>query len=79
MPSLTGDRTFRRSLWNTAVYTVIVAPVSIVLALAIAMLIEAETRGRAFFRTVYFLPVASLARRHGHRLAVSCSIRRSAR
>ncbi|MEI2297313.1 carbohydrate ABC transporter permease [Ensifer sp. MJa1] len=57
---LFSDRTFRRSLWNTAVYTVIVTPVSIVLALAIAMLIEAETKGRAFFRTVYFLPVASL-------------------
>ncbi|OCP18259.1 MULTISPECIES: sugar ABC transporter permease [unclassified Ensifer] len=57
---LVGDRTFLRSLWNTAVYTIIVAPASIILALAIAMLIEAETRGRAFFRTVYFLPVASL-------------------
>ncbi|WP_077963173.1 carbohydrate ABC transporter permease [Ensifer adhaerens] len=57
---LLGDRTFRRSLWNTAVYTAIVTPVSIVLSLSIAMLIEAETKGRAFFRTVYFLPVASL-------------------
>lgn len=57
---LLGDRTFRRSLWNTAVYTAIVTPLSIALALAIAMQIEAETKGRAFFRTVYFLPVASL-------------------
>lgn len=57
---LMSDRTFRRSLWNTAVYTAIVTPVSIFLGLGIALLIEAEPRGRDFFRTVYFLPVASL-------------------
>ncbi|AJD46184.1 sugar ABC transporter permease [Rhizobium sp. SEMIA 4085] len=57
---LITDRTFRRSLWNTAVYTAIVAPVSICLGLAIAMLIESETAARSFFRTAYFLPVASL-------------------
>lgn len=57
---LVSDRTFRRSLWNTTVYTAIVTPVSIFLGLGIALLIEAEPRGRDFFRTVYFLPVASL-------------------
>lgn len=54
------DRTFRRSLWNTTVYTAIVAPVSIFMALGLAMLIESEGIGRSFFRTAYFLPVASL-------------------
>ncbi|TPK18671.1 sugar ABC transporter permease [Mesorhizobium sp. B2-5-9] len=57
---LLTDRTFRRSLWNTSVYTAIVAPVSIVLGLGVALLIEGEPRARGFFRTVYFLPVASL-------------------
>ncbi|MEK1933867.1 MAG: sugar ABC transporter permease [Pararhizobium sp.] len=57
---LISDRTFRRSLWNTTVYTAIVTPVSVLLGLGIALLIETETRGRDFFRTVYFLPVASL-------------------
>jgi multiple sugar transport system permease protein len=57
---LLGDRTFRRSLWNTTVYTAIVAPVSIFMALGLAMLIESEGIGRSFFRTAYFLPVASL-------------------
>ncbi|MCV9967247.1 sugar ABC transporter permease [Pararhizobium sp. BT-229] len=57
---LISDRTFRRSLWNTTVYTAIVTPVSIILGLGIALLIESEPRGRDFFRTVYFLPVASL-------------------
>ncbi|KIQ03439.1 ABC transporter permease [Agrobacterium tumefaciens] len=57
---LFSDRTFRKSLWNTVFYTAIVTPFSIFLGLGIAMLIEAEPRAKAFFRTVYFLPVASL-------------------
>ena len=57
---LLGDRTFKKSLWNTAAYTAIVAPLSIVLGLAVALLIESETIGRSFFRTAFFLPVASL-------------------
>jgi multiple sugar transport system permease protein len=54
------DRTFKKSLWNTMVYAAIVAPVSIVLGLGVALLIESETTARSFFRTAYFLPVASL-------------------
>jgi multiple sugar transport system permease protein len=57
---LLSDRTFKKSLWNTVVYTAIVTPVSIFMALGLAMLIEAEGIGRSFFRTAYFLPVASL-------------------
>lgn len=57
---LMSDRTFRKALWNTAFYTAIVAPVSIVLGLVVALLIEGERTARSFFRTVYFLPVASL-------------------
>ena len=57
---LWDDRTFRTSLWNTVVYSAIVTPVSIALGLGVALLIQAEARGKAFFRTVYFLPVASL-------------------
>jgi len=54
------DRTFLISLKNTAVYTAIVAPASVFLGLGVALLIESEVRGKSFFRTVYFLPVASL-------------------
>lgn len=57
---LLNDRTFRISLQNTAVYTLIVTPLSVFLGLGAALLIESEARGKAFFRTVYFLPVASL-------------------
>ncbi|PWL17501.1 ABC transporter permease [Falsochrobactrum shanghaiense] len=55
-----NDRTFLVSLKNTAIYTVIVAPASVFLGLGAALLIESEARGKSFFRTVYFLPVASL-------------------
>ncbi|GAB1584397.1 sugar ABC transporter permease [Phyllobacterium phragmitis] len=57
---LFSDRTFLISLKNTVLYTAIVAPCSVLIGLGVALLIESETRGRAFFRTAYFLPVASL-------------------
>lgn len=57
---LATDQGFRGSLRNTAVYALLVAPASVLLGLGLALLIEAETRGRAFFRTVFFLPVVSL-------------------
>lgn len=57
---LLTDRDFLRAFRNTAVYVGLVAPASVVIALALALLIEAHTWGRAFFRSVYFLPVVSL-------------------
>jgi len=57
---LLEDRGFRQSLRNTLVYTAIVVPASIGGALALALLIEALTRGRALYRAVFFLPVVSL-------------------
>jgi len=57
---LLSDRTFKGALRNTALYVALVAPASVLLGLGLAMLIEAEVGGRAFFRSVYFLPVVSL-------------------
>ncbi len=57
---LLGDRNFQRAFRNTAVYVGLVAPASVVLGLALALLIEAGTAGRAFFRSMFFLPVVSL-------------------
>src|SRR5690606_5173553 len=58
--ALFDDRTFRKSLINTIVFSLIVAPCSIILGLGIALLIESCGWGKSFFRTAYFLPVASL-------------------
>lgn len=57
---LARDRGFLQSLRNTAIYIGLVTPASIAGGLAIALLIEAGTRGRAFFRAIFFLPVVSL-------------------
>jgi multiple sugar transport system permease protein len=57
---LLRDRGFMTSLRNTVVYVCLVTPGSIAGALLLALLIEAGTRGRTFFRAVFFLPVVSL-------------------
>lgn len=52
-----ADRIFRRSLENTLIYVAVVVPLSVGLGLGAALLIEAGTSLRNFYRTVYFLPV----------------------
>lgn len=54
-----GDPVFRRSFVNTLIYVAVAMPASVLLGLAVALLIQAGTGGRTFFRTAYFLPVAS--------------------
>lgn len=54
------DRTFMASIRNTVIYCFFVVPLSIGIALLLAIIIEAGARGRAFFRAVFFLPVVSL-------------------
>lgn len=56
----TDDR-FLASLKNTLVYSVFTVPFTLVIALALAMLLNRPIHGRNFFRTVVFFPyVASL-------------------
>lgn len=58
---LIKDATFARALTNTTVYTLAVVPLTLVCALALALLLNANIKGRNFFRTVSFFPyVASL-------------------
>jgi multiple sugar transport system permease protein len=57
---MAADRGVTQALWNTAWYVAIVMPVSIALGLLVAVLIDSGTRGRTFFRAVFFLPVVSL-------------------
>ncbi|NLV35197.1 MAG: sugar ABC transporter permease [Clostridiaceae bacterium] len=58
---LAKDAQFRRALYNTVIYTVGVVPLTIVCALALAILLNKNIKGRNFFRTVSFFPyVASL-------------------
>ena len=57
--AMLADPRVQNSLWNTALYVGTVAPFSIVLALLLAVLIEAQGRLRGVFRAVFFLPVTA--------------------
>lgn len=53
---LASDETFLISLKNNLHYTLVTVPLSIVLGVAIAMLMNVKIRGIKVFRTIYFLP-----------------------
>ncbi|SFG63485.1 carbohydrate ABC transporter permease [Oribacterium sp. WCC10] len=50
------DKDFWQAFKNTIYFTVVVVPVQTALALGLALLVAAKTRGVAFFRTMYFAP-----------------------
>jgi multiple sugar transport system permease protein len=52
-----SDRVFWISFRNTLTYVAIVVPSAVGLGLGVALLIESGTSLRAWYRTVYFLPV----------------------
>lgn len=56
---LWNDPVFRKSLANTLVYLVLVTAGAITIGLGAALLIEADTQLRGFYRTAFFMPVAS--------------------
>ena len=53
------DPIFWQSLKNTFVYVGTVVPISVFGGLFIALLIESRPSGKAFYRTLFFLPVMS--------------------
>lgn len=53
---LTQDTYFWTAVWNTLVYTVLKAPLSIIGSLLLAVLMNNALPGMKFFRTVFFLP-----------------------
>ncbi len=55
--AIANDETVRISLVNTLIYVAVVVPGSVVLGLGVALLIEADTTLRGFYRAAYFLPV----------------------
>jgi multiple sugar transport system permease protein len=52
----TRDMDFRKVLGNTLYLVVVGVPAGLVVAFAMAMLLNTELRARSLFRTVYFLP-----------------------
>lgn len=55
---IADDRLFWPAVGFTLKYTVLVVAALMVLAMAMALLVQERRRGVAFFRTAYFLPVA---------------------
>jgi len=47
------------SLRNTIIYTIVTVPGQMILALLIALLLNNITKGKIFFRTVYYIPVVT--------------------
>lgn len=54
--NLFHDHLFWTSLYNTAFYTVFELPLSTVAALGLALLLNMDVKGRAIYRTVFYLP-----------------------
>lgn len=53
------DPIFYRSLFNTALFALIVVPLQTVVGLLLALLLNQKVPGVAFFRAVYFMPVVT--------------------
>ncbi|GAA4383103.1 carbohydrate ABC transporter permease [Agromyces bauzanensis] len=53
---LFGDPAFWNAFWNTVYYAAVVTPVTIGLALVLAVFLDRQFAGRAFVRTAIFLP-----------------------
>ncbi len=54
--NLFSDRTVRKALINTAIYTFTMVPCSTVLALMIAILLNQGIKAQSIWRTIYYLP-----------------------
>jgi len=53
---LLKDDVFHKALLNTFLYVLFVVPISVMLSLFLAVLLNTKIRFKSFFRTVYFLP-----------------------
>ncbi|MHB1930678.1 MAG: carbohydrate ABC transporter permease [Acidimicrobiales bacterium] len=53
---LLNDPLFWKSVKNTAIYTALTVPTSIIIGLGIALLFRSEMRGRAFYRGMVYFP-----------------------
>lgn len=54
-----NDPVFWLALRNTLSYTLITVPAQMIIGLGIALLLDRPLRARAFFRTIYYIPVVT--------------------
>lgn len=48
--------TFRKAMQNTFAYSLGVVPIQLIIALSLAVVVDSKIKGKAFFRTAYYLP-----------------------
>ncbi len=57
-----GDPTFQKAIVNTLYYTVVWVPITMVLGLSLAVIVNQKIRGKTFFRAAFYFPaIASSA------------------
>ncbi len=56
---LTRDPIFRKTLWNTAYFTVTIVPLQLAFGLALAVALNRAIRGVTLYRLIYFMPVVT--------------------
>lgn len=55
-PIVLNDPLFRRAMVNTLVYSVTVVPLSIIISMFIALVLNTNIKGGKFFETLFFIP-----------------------
>ena len=53
---ISKDEVFWKAVSNTAIYAAMVLPISMMVGLGLAMLLNSKVKGMAFYRTIFFLP-----------------------
>lgn len=59
--TLLADQSMWHTLLNTVRYVIFTVPVTIFLALVLAVLLNVEIKGKGFYRVLYFLPYVTMA------------------
>lgn len=54
-----GDSEVWQALWNTFKYAIVEVPISLVIAIFLAVILNKKLKGRSFFRTVFFVPMVA--------------------
>ncbi len=55
-PIVLKDPIFRRAMINTLIYSVTVVPLSIIISMFIALVLNTNIKGSKFFETIFFIP-----------------------
>lgn len=58
---LANEPELGHALWNTFKYALITTPISLFLSVFVAALLNADIKGKSFYRTIYFLPSVTMA------------------